>query len=434
MSKEDIEVRCEDTRIHLTARCAGLLEVSSAKSSPPKFSPGSTIVYMHRTARDFLEKESQWSRILSWITQSRFLPDLAMLKASVTILASEYFFGIYNSHTWHVIFPGDLLLIGVPTFHRTPLGISTDYRRVAEDVIIYAYQLDDDERSLYEQLKYLKIFNTWRTRLIPPTRNVTADFKDKNWLLGFTVLGLTGYVRSTLENESNMRNAQILGVLLRALCSSEHFKPSVPFPKIKMVRMLLEMSSDHICRLPRALPRLEVGPLWPSTLNSSGDIDCSNYQTTITMGLVETYTAILEGFMAAGIDPTDIPSMVPPDFKLCHESFKQDLCLKLSSSFKEKVDAKSLFCAAKDVFHRSVLAHRMSNVGGVTVDDRSEASRKRKLIDETEGGESPGRMKRENGIDHNESKRIRHPMEEDSVVEISDDDDVIFLGERPTWA
>jgi hypothetical protein len=416
MSKEDMEVRCDDTRIHLTARCAGLLEVSGAKSSPTKFSQGSTIVYMHRTARDFLEKESQWSRILSWTTRSRFLPDLAMLKASVTMLASEYFLGINNAHARHEIFPGDLLLIGEPRFDRLLTGISEDYRRVAEDVIIYAYHLDDDERSLYEQLKYLKFFNTWRTRLIgiPSTRNVTTDFKDKDWLLGFTVLGLTGYVRSILETESSTRKAEILGVLLRGLCSSEFFYPSVPFPKIKMVRMLLEMSSDHVFRLPRALPRLKVGPLWPSTLNNSGEIDCSFYQTTITMGLVETYTMILEAFLAAGIDPTDISSKVPPEYKFRHESFKQDLFLELSSSFKEAVNAKTLFYAGKNVFDRSVHAHRMSKIDGVTGDDGSQASRKRKLIDEKEAGESSGRMKQENGNDHNEAKRLRHPMEEGS--------------------
>jgi hypothetical protein len=330
-----------------------------------------------------------------------------MLKASVTMLVSECFLGTDNAHARHRKFPGDLLLIGVPPFDRSLIGISEDCRRVAEDVIIYAYQLDDDETSLYEQLKYLKIFNTWRTRLIPSTRNVTADFQDKDWLLGFAVLGLTGYVRSTLENESSARKAEILGVLLRALCSSEHFKPSVPFPKIKMVRMLSKMGSDHVCKLPYALPRLKAGPLWPDTFRSGVD----NLETRATPDLMKTYATILEVFLAAGIDPTDISSMVPPDYQLRRKSFEQELFLELSS-LTRSVNASTLFYVGKNVFDRSVHAHRMSKIDGVTGDDRGEASRKRKLIDETEAEESSGRMKRENGNDHNEAKRLRYPMEE----------------------
>jgi hypothetical protein len=57
---------------------------------------------------------------------------------------------------------------------------------------------------------------------------------------------------------------------------------------------------------------------------------------------VESYVAVLEAFLAAGIDPTNIPSKVPPDYRLCHKSFEHDLFRELSS-FKGSMNAGTLF-------------------------------------------------------------------------------------------
>jgi len=383
MSKEELEMRCEDTRIHLTARCAGLLEVSVPKGSAA-ISQGSTIVYMHRTARDFLEQESQWSKIISYTNQSRFSPDLAMLRASVTMLMSKGFSQI-NKPTGEL--SSSIALLGMPQHQKVfKAGFNLDHLRIAEDVAIYAHHADDHDGSIDEQIKYLEVYNTWRTCWIPQPPHITANFKDNNWLLGSTLLGLSGYVKSILGNQNKTGHPEVSGALLHALCSSEHFELSVPFPKGKMVRVLLELSSNHVHSLPHALPRLKVGSLWPAALDSLGRVQKFGSRIIITPRLVENCVAVLEAFLAAGIDPTDIPSKVPPDYLLCHKSFEHDLFRELLS-LKGSVNASTLFYLGRIVFNRSVLAHRMNRITSVAGNHKSGTSRKRKLIDESEAGE-----------------------------------------------
>jgi hypothetical protein len=390
MSKEELEMRCEDTRIHLTARCAGLLEVSVPKGLAT-VSQGSTVVYMHRTARDFLEQESQWSRIISCTNQSRFSPDLAMLRASVTMLMSKGFSQV-NAYTGEI--SSSIGFLGMPQHQKIfEVGFKLDHLRIAEDVAIYAHHADDHDGSINEQIKYLDIYNTWRSCWIPQSPHITANFKDNNWLLGSTILGLSGYVKSVLGSQNKTVQPEVSGALLHTLCSSEHFEPSVPFPKGKMVRVLLELSSDHVYSLPHALPRLKAGPRWPSALDSLGKVQKSGSTAIITPHLVESYVAMLEAFLAAGIDPTDIPSKVPPDYILCHKSLEHDLFRELSS-LKGRMNASTLFHLGKVVFDRSVLAHRMSRITGVVSKYKSETLRERKFIDELEAEGLPAKRAR----------------------------------------
>jgi len=432
MSKEELEMMCEDTRIHLTARCAGLLEVSVPKGSAT-ISQGSTIVYMHRTARDFLEQESQWSRIIAYTKQSRFSSDLAMLRASVTMLMSK---GFSQISTYTGELSCSIALLGMPRHQKVfKEGFNLDHLRIAEDVVIYAHYADDHDGSINEQIKYLEVYNTWRTCWIPQLPHITANFKDNNWLLGSTILGLSGYVKSILGNQNKTGQSEVSRALLHAICSSEHFEPSVPFPKGKMVRVLLELNSDHMYSLPHALPRLKAGPLWPATLDSLGKVQKSDSTTIVTPRLVESYVAVLEAFLAAGIDPTDICSKVPPDYPLCHKSFEHDLFHELTL-WKGRMKASTLFSIGKIVFDRSVLAHRMSRITDVAWNYKSETSRKRKLRDESEAGESSGKSEQEGdngqGVESaTEVKRLKPLAEQGVVFDLSDDNDVIFLGERP---
>jgi hypothetical protein len=83
MSPSELNIKCEDTEVHLTARCAGLLEVSTSRG-PTKAHPRSQIRYMHRTARDFLEHETHWRKILSDVNERVFTPSFAMMKSSIS--------------------------------------------------------------------------------------------------------------------------------------------------------------------------------------------------------------------------------------------------------------------------------------------------------------------------------------------------------------
>ncbi|KAH6705244.1 hypothetical protein BKA61DRAFT_493019 [Leptodontidium sp. MPI-SDFR-AT-0119] len=78
----------EDTEIHLTARCAGLLEVTQTNGSS-RVSRRSSVDYFHRTARDYLEKGPIWLNILQHTAQTNFSPSLSMLKAYTNMLWME---------------------------------------------------------------------------------------------------------------------------------------------------------------------------------------------------------------------------------------------------------------------------------------------------------------------------------------------------------
>lgn len=67
---------------------------------------------------------------------------------------------------------------------------------------------------------------------------------------------------------------------------------------------------------------------------------------------------------------------------------------------------------------------------------KSETSRKRKLIDESEAGESSGQSEQEGdngqGVKSGtKDKRLKPLVKQGVVSELSDDNDVIFLGVRP---
>jgi hypothetical protein len=79
LTEESLPLRCEDTKVHLTARCAGLLEVPEFKQQGPE----ATIQFLHRTARDFLENDRNWTAILQHTSGTDFEPDVALSKASI---------------------------------------------------------------------------------------------------------------------------------------------------------------------------------------------------------------------------------------------------------------------------------------------------------------------------------------------------------------
>ena len=79
LTDESLLLGCENTKIQLTARCAGLLEV-------PEFDQRglrATIEYLHRTARDFIENEKNWQEILQHTLGTAFRPDISILRASL---------------------------------------------------------------------------------------------------------------------------------------------------------------------------------------------------------------------------------------------------------------------------------------------------------------------------------------------------------------
>lgn len=78
MKPDDLQRKCEDMEVHLKARTMGLLEVGGLR----EVKPYSKIQYMHRTARDFVEKPETWAKILERGAGSGFSTHTALLRST----------------------------------------------------------------------------------------------------------------------------------------------------------------------------------------------------------------------------------------------------------------------------------------------------------------------------------------------------------------
>jgi hypothetical protein len=79
---KEILTRCEDMQVQLVACCAGLLELGEI--TPSFTNPFNRQVgYLHRSARDFIERPDMWTRILGYTRGISFNPNASLLKSTV---------------------------------------------------------------------------------------------------------------------------------------------------------------------------------------------------------------------------------------------------------------------------------------------------------------------------------------------------------------
>ncbi|PVH72462.1 hypothetical protein DL98DRAFT_365557, partial [Cadophora sp. DSE1049] len=77
-----LKERCEKMEAVLKTRCAGLLEIQASESTLYE-SWGGTIQYLHRTAREYLERPEVWSSITFHTSGTGFNPHLCLLRSCV---------------------------------------------------------------------------------------------------------------------------------------------------------------------------------------------------------------------------------------------------------------------------------------------------------------------------------------------------------------
>ncbi|KAE8444824.1 hypothetical protein EG329_014179 [Mollisiaceae sp. DMI_Dod_QoI] len=73
ISEAQLNSKCEETEIRIAARCACLLEVRN-NDLQGGVTSSSLVQYLHRTARDFIEKPSRWSNVLRHTQDISFDP------------------------------------------------------------------------------------------------------------------------------------------------------------------------------------------------------------------------------------------------------------------------------------------------------------------------------------------------------------------------
>jgi hypothetical protein len=142
------ETRCEDTKVQLTARCGGFLEVLNL-TGKSFTGHDSRIQYFHRTAADFIESDSYWPQLLLETRNSNFDANVLMIKSC--LLSIE--FGIAQN-----LFEDRRAIMAV-----------------ADDIRIYASNTNPHGEILKSRTALLHHLSLLWTSLMEKKRHLTLD-------------------------------------------------------------------------------------------------------------------------------------------------------------------------------------------------------------------------------------------------------------------
>jgi hypothetical protein len=202
----------DDMIARVTARCAGFLEVHIHRGDLGR----SLVQYFHRTARDFLETEVVWSKLLLQTAGTDFDPNVAMMKSCLMSLE---------------------------------MGILKELTR---DFLVYAHHVDINLKNHTIQYVLVNKFDELRYSL----SQVSDDFTN-HWmsplapeamtLLELTTLyGLWGYVENNLsQTPVALRGTEATKLLHHLLQPDDiYVKYGVPLPSLEMVSLLLDFGAS----------------------------------------------------------------------------------------------------------------------------------------------------------------------------------------------
>lgn len=380
ISKEDLDLKCDDTLIHLTARCAGLLEVAFLRDTHQyPILQHSKIVYMHRTARDFVEQDSQWAKFLSYTKMSVFSPDVAMLKASVGLLTSKGF-ARRGKISWKLS-PSSLLHCDTSSCPpAAKVGIDEDDLSKVEVVAVYAHYADEHVETWDQQMTLVRSFNKWKDGKFPDPPVIMRGCEDTHWLRESTLLGLSGFVTNILLDEDGFTRSKTAEILLHTLCKPASYAALRPFPKSRMVQALLRLSANHTHSIPNSFSRLFAGVRWPAAYWTPGTIQPMQKPSRL---LIQNYVSLLEAFLKEGIDPTDIPDGVPMDFVLDPRVLEDYFYNEISKS-GDKIDVTLLYHTGRSAFQRCVDEYRTTktrDTADINNDRKGKRNRFREMVE-----------------------------------------------------
>ncbi|CZR69246.1 uncharacterized protein PAC_19146 [Phialocephala subalpina] len=272
LTEELLPAKYEDAKIHLTARCAGLLEIPSFERDGPK----AAIQFLHRTARDFLENRQNWLEILAYTANTNFDPYASLLKAGAIWLAIRC--SQTNTRSVEVC---KIMYNTVLYARKTALRATVDdgqSERIAEilqNAIEVMTEWDSIRKSTRKCGKEYRRRH-WTCRLIGPTK---LPFEWKFVALA-TVYGLDGYVGEQLrESSREAKSADIASQLLYFLIPGEKWPDDrfIPAARPEMVSLLLSHGADPDFTLGRP----------PYALSAWLNADLRNEQNSAIIGILD---------------------------------------------------------------------------------------------------------------------------------------------------
>lgn len=163
ITETTLSTECQDTAVHITARCCGLLEISQLESMDGGI-PGqqSLVQFFHLTVREFFEKRAGWPRLQGDKYSIEFEPHFALLRSHALLLGTQY---------------------------SLRPGLLKDINNTAYSALIYAYHADihaDVQHTQQVQLELLayvgrivdQYFSFWHDTFVNRIRDKAMVWED----------------------------------------------------------------------------------------------------------------------------------------------------------------------------------------------------------------------------------------------------------------
>lgn len=261
---------CEDTIVQLTARCAGMLEISH-----PGGDGRSHIVYLHATTRNFLEKDENWSYLLSFTSKTDFNPYVSLMKA----LALDLFLKFKSN--------GPMILIStaLEAIMTCASYANADSRTHKRQNAILDH-LDKLVDNVFKRNRH------WRNKLL-----LYQGAGGKLSFLELTALyNLTGYVGEKLAHEEKLSAKYTASSLLQWLLRDKDWLSPrmVPLPKAEVISLLIHYGADSNWKYPGR-------STWENVLHYF--VTATQNRTKYDCKFALPYARAMKILIAAGADP-----------------------------------------------------------------------------------------------------------------------------------
>jgi hypothetical protein len=320
LSVDQLASMFEETQIRLTARCAGLIEVSNSETLQRDSSATNRIRWMHRTARDFVCQSTQstlWTKTTAEDCFREPSVCFALMKACIMSLS-------------------------VLTSQRAKSENGTDSctsKDLASNSLIYAYHTDGDSNTRKirsELLTMLMDFN------IPSHYSALSQHWD-TFLHRAALYCLSDFVGDMLLKETRSDRRKLSMELLHLLCSPERCtSPDYPFPTSRIVNSLLRMAA----LAPRhfsGVADVESQSYFPGVLGTFPPESVSNLNLHPfeVSSFIKNQLSIVDYFLQADMDPTDSLGFLPKDFVLHKETMQLTIRRAVQNLTREPTSNKS---------------------------------------------------------------------------------------------
>jgi hypothetical protein len=263
---EQLAQAYKDIETHLTARCAGLLEVSTLGSGEMSLRP---VRWMHRTARDFMNGSVKWAAVFEKEGPLDFSPHLPLMRGSI------------KSLSMHANSGPDGLMLSMPDRHYG----------WGANAWFYAYHANGHAASRHERTKLLRLFMQIRTKgpstilssvphreYVEHRRGMVKLFpeSDRAFLVQAAMYCLSDFVEDLLLQVDRAGQINTAMTFMKLLCDKERIASTeLPFPTVQMISSLI-----NIAQFPqRQLPPMENPENYDSGEDDSGEDASGRYDS-----------------------------------------------------------------------------------------------------------------------------------------------------------